>query len=407
MESVIPENLVFPSPLSKSAKLQDILDRPESFRLQMDKEVEFPFNEEQIFKDSFSNSPFIVSTQTPHFEKKLSQLMNQCQTPKRSNLGNANSIIAQHTPVNPWTQYLAPGDAPSPARFLKVGENKHSFPTFPKSILGTPEIFQSRNNRRGINLQKLIFSGLKEPRNELFSSSKKHRRDAFGKNEDAKENWKEALGLNSKKLWMTSPARENKENGFATIGQAEDIRSKVRSSEIQYENDFLGDAVSGSLARALKSGPVGIQNPNQIFRSDLMKTLGPKFKFSPRKEKHSLMQLGDCVKPKKLFETKKLASGGDERNMLGNLQDFFEKSLSKILETTPRNAKTSQGVGMLFFNAINSIRADSKGKTVLANKFNSRNSSERNRFLNKKYNFGAGKKEREKRSNGQIRPVLH
>lgn len=329
--------------------------------------------------------------------------MNQYQSPKRSNFGAANSIMGQHTPVNPWNQYLVPGQAPSPVRFLKVAESKNPFTTFPKSSLGTPEIFQFRNNRKEINLQKLLFSGVKESRNKLHSSSKKQKLEGPVKKSDAQKGWKDAFGLNPKKLWIPSPAREPKE-GFANLKKGSN-RMKLRSSEIQYECDFLGESVNGGMGQRFKAGALAVPSLNKVFPSEMMKALEPKCVFSPKREKQPLIKLEDCVKPKKLFETRSSRAGKGEQDMLGNMQDFFEKSLSKILEATPQNAKNNQNVGMLFFNAINSIRTDSKGKQAFGNLPNSRNSSERKRFQSKKCNFGAGRgysQDRPSGTNGRL-----
>ena len=112
--------------------------------------------------------------------------------------------------------------------------------------------------------------------------------------------------------------------------------------------------------------------------------------FSPRKDSRRFLDIKKSVKPKKLLETKKAPKKGVNQKMIDNMQDFFEKSLSRIMKTTPRHANPDKNVGMLFFNAINSIRADSKNKPALGNFLNSKNSSELNRYQPKKTNFRVG-----------------
>ena len=115
------------SPMEKSPIFYDQVGRDQSYLMkpqQVEKEIDFPFNEEQIFKDSFPNSPFCLSSQTNIFDKKLSQLFKGFQSPKKSLIEGNNSLISEQTPINPLNKYLMIKEQDvSPMRFGKFEES--------------------------------------------------------------------------------------------------------------------------------------------------------------------------------------------------------------------------------------------------------------------------------------------
>lgn len=346
---------MFPSPLNKSPQFQGPAERSESLRLHIERDPEFPLHEEQIFKDSMASSPFAAPFPNSLFESKLSQAQPNCQTPRRSHAGPATSHQWQTTPMNPWNEYLVSRHAPSPIRFLRAGDSKTPLPGLSKSILGTPDIFQAREARRGINLQKLIFSGAKEPKSRLLSSAKKPRAGLHGSGAKPKANWRAPL-WDAKAAAARTPGAEDKENALHAA-PADGINAwKVRSSEIQYEPEFF----RGGAGANLPQGLLGLSAKPSLFlqshQEQLRKEAPAKQRPAALQKATALEELESVAKPKKLFE----AEVG-ERNMLDNMQDFFEKSLSRLLKVTPGRGQPGKEVGMLFFNAINSIRADSRG----------------------------------------------
>jgi hypothetical protein len=346
------EHLAFPSPMNKSPTYPGILLEQSESGLQ-EKELDFNFNEEQIFKDSFPNSPFIVPKQTPFFEKKFSMLMNQCHTPKRS-VNGGNSIVGQHTPVNPWNQYLMGKEqAPSPIRFSKV-ENKLGM--FTKSICETPDNMRMKKGFKEMDLQRFMYSGNKEGR--LVSARKVNRRSEI--NRDIRKTNNMDFSFNAGNVLM----KENVGNGSKRDNSASKIMSKMRSNVIQYDSDFMKvkpNEVSKSqfLAKEINNLPIqkvmnrNIHNNVTSFQGEL-----------------------NLIKPKKLFDSKNLINQNSEKKvMIENIQDFIEKSYSKIMEKTPKNSKQSNGLGMLFINAMNNIKIDSQAKPTSFNRFTSGDSS--------------------------------
>jgi len=350
-----------------------------------EKDLDFNFNEEQIFKDSFPNSPFIVQKQTPFFEKKFSQLLNQCRTPRKS-INGGNSVVAQHTPVNPWNQYLMGKEhVPSPFGVRKGGDFQK---IFPKSICETPENLQFKKGFKEMDLQKFLYSGTKDILGRMMSSQKINQNQNSAAKKKSKNNMNFSFnsGVNSINL----VPRENKENNSLYENSASKIRHKLRTNTIQYDSEFSKENI-------LQKNPFSNINPqnnqypilmNKDIQSKKIKNIGcnqitSQLNISP-----------NIIKPKKLFETEHNRNpDSSKKMMIENMQDFFEKSYSKIMETTPQNSKqNNNGLGMLLYNAMNNIKVGSQVNKNPLHKLRSQDSMIMHNYPEKKSAFGESKK---------------
>ena len=364
------EYLAFPSPINKSPRYPKVIMEQSDLGF-CDKEIDLNLIEEQIFKDSFPNSPFIKSKQTPFFEKKFSMLMNQCHTPKKS-IQAENSIMGQQTPINAMNRYsMGIEHAPSPIRFMKAD---HKLGMFAKSICETPENLKMRKGFREIDLQKFLNLGNELVDRGLISSNKMKQKFV---NSKKKPNFHE-LSFNTDVGNILT--RDNKENESQKENSGSKVYRKIRSNMIQYDSDFMkmnDNKISKNPFMMKKSGNNQV---GRVLNANIYNNIT------------SFQGELNVIKPKNLFDSKKSINQTLEKKVINeSIKDFIEKGYSKIMERTPQNSQKSGGLGVLFANAMNTMKYDSQVKQNQVNKYTSGDSIVMNNYYEKKSIFAESK----------------
>lgn len=327
----------------------------------IDKEIDFGFPEENQLQQSFPVSPFVTSNRNSRMEKKLSQLINQCLTPKKAYpLGGSN--VNQQTPVNPLNRYLDFKDQePSPFGNNKFETGRNPFLNSMKSNINTPEIPNGRNTQNEDVFQRFVLPKMEDSLRKLLSSSKKKRKLNRNKN-NMRQPPSSHFSRQFKK--QKAPLLED----FHPLLDQNNIRDdeiffKRNAKNLSFETPIYQKKERHKLKNRFGMNyEQDAQCISNNFRErGYMKEDSP---YNPGKKDH--IRNKNIIGPRR-NDSKGLFHDLSRSSHISNqVHTFLESSYSKIMESeTPRNQNHNK-FGKLLASAINTMKDDRqvKGKSA-------------------------------------------
>jgi hypothetical protein len=321
------------------------------------KDMDFGFYDECQPQQSFPVSPFMASNRNAKIEKKLSQLMNPCLTPKKGHPLNG-SMTNQQTPVNPLNKYLDFKDQePSPFGNSKFESGKNPFFASMKSNFNTPEIPHGRGLQNEDVFQRFVLPKMEDSLRKLISSSKKKK-----KSNRHKSNMRHPANSHFAKYHKESKAPLLEDFNavfYKSTTKEDDMFFKQHGNNLSFENPLYQD---NERHQPMNRMAMKIEQDAKHVASIMAKKEYFRQERPFNKRKNDNIRNNNIIGFRRTDRIEPFYDLSKQSHLSSQVYNFLESSYSKIMESgTPRNPNQNQ-FGKLFATAINNIKDDKQVK---------------------------------------------